>query len=102
VGIYAFIQSGDWVMADEEDYEDLFGKQKRTNYGPRSRQGSGQSGQPSPRPQPKVRGGGVVLIGPIPIIFGSDKKSAIILSVLAIIIMVIALIAIFSGYLIAT
>ena len=99
VGIYGFIQGGDWVMADEDDYEDLFGTKKRPRSDQRSRQRPGQTQTPEPRPRPKVRGGGVVLIGPIPIIFGSDKKSAIILSILAIIIMIIALIAIFGGYL---
>ncbi|WP_287585016.1 TIGR00304 family protein [Candidatus Borrarchaeum sp.] len=38
----------------------------------------------------KVGGGGVVLIGPIPIIFGSDKKFLIIAIVLAIILMIIS------------
>jgi len=38
----------------------------------------------------KVRGGGVVLIGPIPIIFGSDKKFLIIAVVLAIVLMIIS------------
>ena len=38
----------------------------------------------------KVGGGAVVLIGPIPIIFGSDKKFLIIAIVLAIILMIIS------------
>ena len=38
----------------------------------------------------KVGGGGVVLIGPIPIIFGSDKKFLIIAVILAIILMIIS------------
>jgi uncharacterized protein (TIGR00304 family) len=40
----------------------------------------------------KVRGGGVVLIGPIPIIFGSDKKFLIIAVILAIALMLISFI----------
>lgn len=39
----------------------------------------------------KVRGGGVILIGPIPIVFGTDKRYALILMVLAIIIMLLAI-----------
>ena len=39
-----------------------------------------------------VRGGGIVLIGPIPIIFGSDYKTVKRLMVLAIILMIIVLI----------
>jgi len=47
----------------------------------------------------KARGGAVVIIGPFPIIFGSDKESAKILLVLSII-LVGALIALFlvQGY----
>ncbi|MFX1518665.1 MAG: TIGR00304 family protein [Promethearchaeota archaeon] len=37
----------------------------------------------------KIRGGGVVLIGPIPIIFGSDKNFLIIAVILAIVLMLI-------------
>ena len=40
----------------------------------------------------KVRGGGVVLIGPIPIIFGSDRKFLIIAVILAIVLMLISFI----------
>ena len=85
-------------MAGEDDYEEFFGTKKRPKYDQRPRQRPGQTQTPEHRPRPKVRGGAVVLIGPIPIIFGSDKKSAIILSILAIIIMIIAMIAIFGGY----
>ena len=41
------------------------------------------------KPRKSVKGGGVVLIGPIPVIFGSDTKTAIILAVLAIVLIVI-------------
>ncbi|MGA2238647.1 MAG: DUF131 domain-containing protein [Candidatus Bathyarchaeia archaeon] len=39
----------------------------------------------------KVRGGGVVMIGPVPIIFGTDKESARILILLAIVLMIVLL-----------
>ncbi len=39
----------------------------------------------------KTRGGGVLLIGPIPIIFGTDRESAKVLIVLAIILVLIVL-----------
>jgi uncharacterized protein (TIGR00304 family) len=39
-----------------------------------------------------MKSGGVVLIGPIPIIFGSDKKSLFYIQVLAVIILVLALV----------
>ena len=40
----------------------------------------------------RVKGGGVVLIGPMPIVFGTDKKYALILMVLAIVLMLLAII----------
>jgi uncharacterized protein (TIGR00304 family) len=46
----------------------------------RSARGSGQ-----------VRGGGVVMIGPVPIVFGTDKQSARILILLGIVLMIILL-----------
>ncbi len=48
-----------------------------------------QSPRPAgPRTQKSIKGGGVVLIGPIPVIFGSDAKTAIVLVVLAIILII--------------
>lgn len=41
--------------------------------------------------EPKVKGGGVIMIGPIPIIFGSDKESAKTIAILAIILMFLSL-----------
>lgn len=40
----------------------------------------------------KVKGGGVILVGPIPIVFGTDRRYALILMVLAIIIMLLAIV----------
>jgi uncharacterized protein (TIGR00304 family) len=39
-----------------------------------------------------VKGGGVILIGPIPIVFGTDKRYALILMVLAIVLMLLAIV----------
>ncbi|MEM3833600.1 MAG: TIGR00304 family protein [Thermoprotei archaeon] len=44
------------------------------------------------KPKSEVRGGGVVLIGPIPIVFGTDKQSLIIILSLTIVIMILAII----------
>lgn len=41
----------------------------------------------------RVKGGGVVMIGPIPIIFGSDAKWASVAIVLAIVLIVIVLLS---------
>jgi len=40
----------------------------------------------------EIRGGGVIVIGPLPIIFGSDRKTALIMGVLGAIIMLILII----------
>jgi uncharacterized protein (TIGR00304 family) len=39
----------------------------------------------------RVKGGGVIMLGPIPIIFGSDKESAKTAAILAIILMLLSL-----------
>jgi uncharacterized protein (TIGR00304 family) len=41
----------------------------------------------------RVRGGGVVMIGPIPIIFGSDARWASVAIVLAVVLILVALVA---------
>ena len=41
----------------------------------------------------KTRGGGILLIGPIPIIFGTDRESVKILVILAIILIAVVLVA---------
>jgi len=39
----------------------------------------------------KLKGGGIVMLGPFPIIFGTDKGSAKVLILLSIILMIVAL-----------
>ncbi len=46
------------------------------------------------KPGTKVKGGGVILIGPIPIVFGSDKESVKKLLLLSLALMIVALILI--------
>lgn len=43
-----------------------------------------------------IKGGAVVMIGPIPIVFGSDKKYAMIAMILAIALMLLAIIFVIS------
>ncbi len=40
----------------------------------------------------RVKGGGVILIGPVPIVFGTDKRYALLLMILAIVFMLLAII----------
>jgi len=46
----------------------------------------------SRRGDSRVRGGGVILVGPIPIVFGSDAKWATVAIILAIVLVVLSLI----------
>ncbi len=41
----------------------------------------------------KIKGGGVILVGPIPVVFGTDKRYAIIAIVLAILLLLLAMIS---------
>ena len=40
----------------------------------------------------KIKGGGVILIGPVPVVFGTDKRYALLLMILAIVFMLLAII----------
>lgn len=53
------------------------------------------SGEPSEEGERRsgVRGGGVIMIGPIPIVFGSDARWASIAMVLAIVLIVLVLVS---------
>lgn len=48
---------------------------------------------PEPKTHSEIKGGGVIMLGPIPIIFGSDGESAKTVAILTIVIMLIALVA---------
>jgi uncharacterized protein (TIGR00304 family) len=49
---------------------------------------------PGEKTKENIKSGGVVMIGPVPVIFGSDKKSALIVILLAIVLMILAIILI--------
>ena len=53
---------------------------------------SGESSEQGER-RTEVRGGGVIMIGPIPIVFGSDAKWASVAMVLAIVLIVVVLLS---------
>ncbi len=63
-----------------------------------SREPQGSS-QGRAAPKKTIKGGGVVMIGPIPIIFGSDSKSAKVVAILAIILMIIMMVFMFMFFL---
>ncbi|MCZ7379952.1 MAG: TIGR00304 family protein [Candidatus Methanoperedens sp.] len=39
----------------------------------------------------RVKGGGIILIGPIPVVFGTDKRYALLMMILAIVLMLLAI-----------
>ena len=49
----------------------------------------------------RVRGGGVVIVGPVPIVFGSDKKMAVIAAIIGAVLTLITVLTYLylSGYL---
>lgn len=49
----------------------------------------------------KIRGGGAVIIGPFPIVFGTDKESVKILLLLSIVLIVLLLIFMVTSHLIS-
>ncbi|MCD6428216.1 MAG: DUF131 domain-containing protein, partial [Desulfurococcales archaeon] len=55
---------------------------------------------PSGRGEAKVSGGGVVIVGPVPIVFGTDKRAALAAAVVGAILTIIVLFVflITSGY----
>jgi uncharacterized protein (TIGR00304 family) len=57
-----------------------------------SRESAGTEGRISDQgfKEERVKGGGVILIGPIPIVFGSDRRYVIIAMILAIVLMLVA------------
>ncbi len=46
----------------------------------------------------EIRGGGVILIGPFPIVFGTDKQSATFAAVLGLVILLIFILFYFMAY----
>ena len=82
---------------DEDEYELIRRPKKRTKKGAGKtalKQPIKQSQQPGSRPRPRttVKSGGVIFIGPIPIIWGSDRKIAYIMAIVSVVLVVTFLI----------
>jgi uncharacterized protein (TIGR00304 family) len=89
-----------------KNFEPVKGESKRRDWF-ENEEGSGESSrfeahekkEPyAGKSESKIRGGGVIMLGPIPIILGSDRESANTAVILAIILMVLSLLA-FRGIL---
>ncbi len=69
---------------------DTFGRGSRFESTPGS-ESSLHEKPPARKIKPEIKAGGVIMLGPIPIIFGSDKESASTVAILAIILMILSL-----------
>jgi uncharacterized protein (TIGR00304 family) len=94
------------AMGSHKNFEPVKGESKRRGWF-ENEEGSGKSfrfeepekKEPyAEKAESKIRGGGVIMLGPIPIIFGSDRESANTAVILAIILMVLSLL-VFRGIL---
>lgn len=47
--------------------------------------------RPGAGKETRVKGGGVIFIGPVPFVFGTDKKSALFMMILAIVLMLLSI-----------
>ena len=84
------------TLHDSESRQDYSGRAE--SFGKEAYSGNTSDSSRSPYEKPpaekvesKVKGGGVIMLGPIPIIFGSDKESAKTAAILAIILMLLSL-----------
>ena len=84
------------ILQNPESKQDYSRRAESSGKGSYSGNTSDSSRSPCEKPpaekaESKIKGGGVIMIGPIPIIFGSDKESAKTAAILAIILMLLSL-----------
>jgi uncharacterized protein (TIGR00304 family) len=91
------------VVRESESRQDYskrkepFGKETTFGNTPDSEEPPHQQ-PPSSKIESKIKGGGVIMLGPIPIIFGSDKESAKTVTILAIILMLLSLLVLRGSF----
>lgn len=78
---------GEGSFGRKDYFENTANFEKRTDFGSTTRETTAEGKYSS-----KVKGGGVIMLGPIPIIFGSDGESAKTAIILAILLMLLTLI----------
>jgi uncharacterized protein (TIGR00304 family) len=93
------------ILQDSKSRQDYSGRTGSESFGKGANFGETRDSSRPPYEKPpagkaesKVKAGGVIMIGPIPIIFGSDTESAKTAAILAIILMLLSLL-IFKGWL---
>jgi uncharacterized protein (TIGR00304 family) len=57
--------------------------------------GGGEEGEETKITTEEVKGGGIIFIGPIPLVFGTDKESILFLSILMLILMLLSYVLFF-------
>jgi uncharacterized protein (TIGR00304 family) len=89
---YELVGLGELGWDDEVEYDSAKRPKKRTKKGDAktaTKQPIKQpQQQPRPRPRTSVKTGGVIFIGPIPIIWGSDRKIAYIMAIVAVVLVI--------------
>jgi uncharacterized protein (TIGR00304 family) len=89
---YELVGLGELGWDDEVEYDSAKRSKKRTKKGDAktaTKQPIKQpQQQPRPRPRTSVKTGGVIFIGPIPIIWGSDRKIAYIMAIVAVVLVI--------------
>lgn len=58
-------------------------------FGMMGKEGSAEGRPAGTGKETRVKGGGVILIGPVPVVFGTDKKYALLMMILAIVLMLL-------------
>ncbi|MCK5560543.1 MAG: DUF131 domain-containing protein [Thermoplasmata archaeon] len=91
---YELVGLGELGWDDEVEYDSAKRPKKRTKKGAAKTATKQPIKQPQPRPRARtsVKTGGVIFIGPIPIIWGSDRKIAYIMAIVAVVLVIAFLI----------
>ncbi|RXA19578.1 TIGR00304 family protein [Methanosarcina sp. MSH10X1] len=90
IGIALSLRQESGSMQTHSNRTDTFGRETR-NESPADAETPFHGSPPQKGPKSEIKTGGVIMLGPIPIIFGSDKESAKTATILAIILMLLSL-----------
>jgi uncharacterized protein (TIGR00304 family) len=86
---YAFIGGAVPAAAMEEEDED---ESSQAGPFPKTAEKGGEAAPPKHPARPKARGGAVIMIGPLPIVFGSDRAMTRNLMILALALMAVSIV----------
>ena len=90
IGLYLIISGLRERYQFEEDYERYFNKEYYKKYKDYYKEYEEERIDEDKKLEKKVKGGGVVIVGPIPIVFG-DTRLAVVALILAIVLMILSI-----------